>query len=83
MWRYYYTIIRNIFRIPEAVKTMNDMIKLSKSRSDEFSEEARYRYVQYIIEVMQKTGKIKTEVHGEENIFYFQKVNMIIKRKIV
>ncbi len=68
MWRYYYTIIRNIFRIPEAVKTMNDMIKLSKSRADEFNEDARYRYVQYIIEVMQKTGKIKTEVYGEENL---------------
>ena len=68
MWRYYYTIIRNIFRIPEAVKTMNDMIELSKNRPDEFNEYTKYRYVQYITDVMQKTGKIKTEVFGEENL---------------
>ena len=28
MWRYYYTIVRNIFRIPKAIKTMQDMIEL-------------------------------------------------------
>lgn len=68
MWRYYYTIIRKIFRIPEAIKTMKDMIELSKKRPDEYNEEFRYRYVQYIAYVMQKTGKIKTEVYGEENL---------------
>ena len=68
MWRYYYTIIRNIFRIPEAIKTMNDMIELSKHRPDEYNEEIKYRYVQYICNVMQKTGHIKTEVYGEENL---------------
>jgi len=68
MWRYYYTIVRNIFRIPEAIKTMKDMIKLSKERSDEFNEESKYRYVQYVTDVMQKTGHIKTELYGEENL---------------
>ena len=68
MWRYYYTITRNIFRIPEAIKTMKDMIKLSKKRPDEFNEETKYRYVQYITDIMQKTGHIKTEVYGEENL---------------
>lgn len=68
MWRYYYTIVRNVFRIFEAVKTMQDMIELSKYRSDEFNEETKYRYVQYIVDVMQKTGHIKTEVYGEENL---------------
>lgn len=68
MWRYYYTIVRNIFRIKEAVKTMQDMIELSKNRPDEYNEEIRYRYVQYIADVMQKTGNIKTEVYGEENL---------------
>ena len=43
MWRYYYTIIRNIFRIPEAVKTMKDMIELSKTRPDEYNDEIKYR----------------------------------------
>lgn len=68
MWRYYYTIGRNLFRIVEAVKTMNDMIELSKKRPDEYNEEVRYRYVQYISSVMQKTGHIKTEVFGQENL---------------
>ena len=68
MWRYYYTIIRNIFRIPEVIKTMEDMIELSKKRPDEYNEETRYRYVQYITDIMQKTGHIKTEVYGEENL---------------
>lgn len=68
MWRYYYTIIRKIFRIPEAIKTMEDMIELSKNRPDEYNEEIKYRYVQYIADVMQKTGQIKTEVYGEENL---------------
>ena len=68
MWRYYYTIVRNIFRIPEAIKTMNDMIELSKKRPDEYNEEIKYRYVQYISNVLQKTGHIKTEVFGEENL---------------
>lgn len=68
MWRYYYTIIRNIFRLFEAVTTMNDMIELSKERPDEFNEVTKYRYVQYICNVMQKTGHIKTESFGEENL---------------
>ena len=68
MWRYYYTIVKNIFRISEAIKTMQDMIELSKSRPDEYKEETKYRYVQYIADVMQKTGHIKTEVYGEENL---------------
>lgn len=83
MWRYYYTIVKNIFRIPEAIKTMKDMIELSKNRPDEYNEATKYRYVQYIANVMQKTGHIKTEVYGEENIFYFQKEYMIIRRKII
>ena len=68
MWRYYYTIVRNVIRLFEAVKTMEDMIKFSKTRPDEYHEEVRYRYVQYISYIMQKTGKITTEVYGEENL---------------
>ena len=68
MWRYCYTIYKNIVRIFEAVKTMTDYTKLSKTRPDEYTEEVKYRYVQYISEVMQKTGNIETEVYGEENL---------------
>ena len=68
MWRYYYTIVVNAFRAIQAIKTMKDMIILSKKRPDEYHEEIKYRYVQYIADVMQKTGHIKTEVYGEENL---------------
>jgi 1-acyl-sn-glycerol-3-phosphate acyltransferase len=68
MWRYYYTIVRNIFRLPEVVKTMEDMIELSKKRPDEYTEDTKYRYVQYITYLMQRTAHIKTEVFGEENL---------------
>ena len=68
MWRYYYTIVRNVFRIPEAIKTMKDMINLSEKRPDEFNDETKYRYVQYISHIMQKTGHVRTEVYGEENL---------------
>lgn len=68
MWRYYYTIIRNSFIIPNMIKTMNDMMQLSKKRPDEFNEEVKYRYVQYIAYLMQKTGYITTKVFGEENL---------------
>lgn len=68
MWRYYYTLGRNFFKIIDVVKTMNDIIELSKKRPDEFNENVRYRYVQYIIDIMQRTGNIKTEVYGQENL---------------
>ena len=68
MWRYYYTIVKNIFRLPEVIKTMKDMTELSKKRPDEYNEEVKYRYVQYLTDIMQKTGKISTEVFGEENL---------------
>ena len=68
MWRYYYTIIKNVFRVFEAIKTMEDFKKMSETRPSEYNEEIKYRYIQYIVEVMQKTGCIKTEVFGKENL---------------
>ena len=68
MWRYYYTIVRNFFRMLEAIKTMQDMSELSKKRPEEYNDEVKYRYVQYITDVMQRTGHIKTEVYGLENL---------------
>lgn len=69
MWRYYYTIIRNIFRLPGVIKTMQDMIEISKNEPDKYNSETKYRYIKEdIIDVMQKTGYIKTEVFGVENL---------------
>lgn len=68
MWRYCYTIVRNIFRILESVKTMSDMAKKYEEKPDEYVEEYNYGYVKYVIDVMKKTGHITTEVFGEENL---------------
>ena len=62
MWRYYYTIIRNTFTILKVVKKMEEIIKYSEKNPNEYNEENNYRYVQHIIDIMQKTGYIKTEV---------------------
>ena len=68
MLRYYYTIIINLIRLLEAIKTMNDMIEKSNKHPEEYVEEYNYGYVKYIIDVMKKTGKIETEVYGTENL---------------
>ena len=68
MWRYYYTIITRIFTILKVVNKMEGIIKNSEKHPDEYSEENNYRYVQHIVDLMQKTGHIKTEVFGHENL---------------
>ena len=47
MLRYYYTIVINLIRLLEAIKTMNDMIKKSNDYPDEYDEEYNYGYVKY------------------------------------
>ena len=68
MLRYIYTIIVNLIRLLESMKTMTDMAQKSKDYPDEYVEEYNYGYVKYVIDVMKKTGKIETEVFGLENL---------------
>ncbi|MBQ7409954.1 MAG: 1-acyl-sn-glycerol-3-phosphate acyltransferase [Clostridia bacterium] len=68
MWRMCYTIIRNIFKLPGALHEMNKLIKNSEEHPENYSEEENYKYVQYVVDVMKKTGHIKTEVFGHENL---------------
>ena len=68
MLRYVYTIIVNLIRLLDAIKTMNDMIKKSNEKPEEYVEEYNYGYVKYIIDVMKKTGKIETGAFGLENL---------------
>ena len=68
MWRYYYTITRNIFILPGIIKKMQDMIRYSKEHPDKYDEEKNYKYVQSIVDIMEKTGHVKTEVFGYENL---------------
>lgn len=37
-------------------------------QSEQFTDEERYRYAQYITRLMQKTGFIKTKAYGTENL---------------
>ena len=63
MLRLIYLIIRNIFIIPGIIKEMRRLIADKSS-----TEEERYAYLQYIIDIMQRTGHVKTLVYGEENL---------------
>lgn len=64
MLRFYYVIIRNMFRAPLIMPPMRDMAK----HKDRYTFEQRYAYAQKVINYMKDTGRIKTEVYGEENL---------------
>ena len=64
MWRLFYVIARNIFRLPVLIGTMRRMIK----ETEKYTQEDRYNYIQYIVELIHSTGYIHTEVYGEENL---------------
>ena len=63
MLRFLYLIVRNIFIIPGIISKMRQLIADENS-----TEEEKYKYLQYIVGLMQKTGHIKTLVYGEENL---------------
>lgn len=64
MWRMNYTILMNLPRLPKILETLHRMV----DRPDLFTELDRYDYVRYITGLMQKTGRIKTECFGKENL---------------
>lgn len=64
MWRMNYTILVNLPRLPKILETMHRMT----DREDLYSEQDRYDYVRYVIGLMQKTGHIRTECFGKENL---------------
>lgn len=64
MWRMNYSIVRNMHRLPKILETMHRMV----DRPDQFSEQDGYDYVRYITGLMRKTGHIKTEGFGLENL---------------
>lgn len=63
MLRFYCAIIKNIFILPGAIRKMRKL-----ASSDEYSEEERHKFLQYVVSVMQKTGPISTEAYGLENL---------------
>lgn len=64
MWRMNYTIIANLPRFPKVLETMHRMADCP----EKYTEQEAYDYVRYVIGLMQKTGWIKTEGFGFENL---------------
>jgi len=64
MWRMNYTILVNLPKLPKIPETMHRM----KDRPDLYSEEDKFGIVRYITSLMVKTGRIRTECFGQENL---------------
>lgn len=63
MWRYYYLIVVNLFGFAKMIRKMRKIAK-----EDTYSEEECYKYLQYIVGVMQKKGYTRTEVYGADKL---------------
>lgn len=62
MWRLPYTVIRNIFILPGILK------KMERMAADNIKEEECYVYANYIVDLMQSSGHIRTLGFGMENL---------------
>ena len=63
MWRMPYVIIRNILVLPGIIKKMQYLVK-----PEIYNEETCYKYAHYIVDLMHRTGHIKTKGYGMENL---------------
>ena len=64
MLRMLYSILVNLLRLPKLVARMHRMV----DQPENYSEQERYDYVRYLVSLMKKTGRIKTESFGHENL---------------
>lgn len=64
MSRFYRVIMVNMPRLPFIIAKMRKMA----AHMERYSEEKRYRYAQHIVNLMWKTGSIRTEAYGTENL---------------
>lgn len=64
MLNLFYVIFMNFHRAPYMIPKMRYMA----SHPEKYSEKARYNLAQHVIYLMNKTGKIQTEVFGTENL---------------
>lgn len=64
MFRFYFVIIMNLFRLPYILPKMNYMIK----HSERYSEQKRYAVVKRLIRIMKRTGTIFTKSFGAEHL---------------
>lgn len=63
MWRFYYTIGRNIFILPGIIQRMKRL-----AAPEVYNEEEAYTYVKWVVDTMWRTGHIRTEGFGMENL---------------
>ncbi len=63
MWRFFYTIGRNLYRLPKIIAEMSRM-----AEPENYKEDEGYAYVKYVIDIMQKTGHVRTEGFGMEHL---------------
>lgn len=64
MWRMPFSIIFNLHNLPRVVETMHRMT----DRTDIYTDQQRYDYVRYVVGLMKRTGHMRTEAFGEENL---------------
>lgn len=64
MWRMPWSIFINLFRLPGIVATMHRMV----DQTENYTETDRYDYVRYLTGLMRKSGHIKTQGFGMENL---------------
>lgn len=64
MWRFYYTIGRKIIKWPKIIFDM----RRKAEQPEKYSEEDCYDYMKYVIDLMQRTGHIRTEGYGMEKL---------------
>lgn len=64
MFKYYWVIFVNLFRIPHIIRKMRRLADPLKK----YSDEERYGYARHIVKLMRRTGFIHTECFGEEKL---------------
>lgn len=64
MFKFYWVIAVNFFRLPFIIRKMRKMALPSTG----YTQEERYSYAQHIVKLMKTTGWITTKGYGEENL---------------
>ena len=63
MWRFFYTIGRNAFRLPSVIGHMQKL-----TAEEPFDAEKRYAYMRWITDELMRTGHIRVEGYGMEHL---------------
>ena len=64
MWRFYYVIFINLFRIPYMMRKM----RYYADHPEKYSEEQRYALARHVARIIKRTGVILTSATGKENL---------------